>query len=279
MGTACLDAETGKVLWTQVLPVDHLVGPGSSPVLYKDLLIVVRDGCDAQYVAALDKKTGQTAWKTPRPPIEARADMKKAFSTPLVVEAGGKTQMIAVGAHWAVGYDPATGKEIWRVRHGNGFSLAPRPVYGNGLTYICTGCLVAQLWAIRVDGQADVTGTHVAWKATEQIPILSSPILVGNEVYTISDQGRIQCFDAATGEGLWKHMAAGQYLASPASAEGRLYFFARDGKTTVLRAGRQLEKLAENKLDGPVSATPAFVGGTILVRTEGRLYCLSGKVP
>jgi outer membrane protein assembly factor BamB len=205
--------------------------------------------------------------------------MKKAFSTPLVVEAGGKTQMIAVGAHWAVGYDPATGKEIWRVRHGNGFSLAPRPVYGNGLTYICTGCLVAQLWAIRVDGQADVTGTHVAWKATEQIPILSSPILVGNEVYTISDQGRIQCFDAATGEGLWKHMAAGQYLASPASAEGRLYFFARDGKTTVLRAGRQLEKLAENKLDGPVSATPAFVGGTILVRTEGRLYCLSGKVP
>jgi hypothetical protein len=278
MGTGCVDAESGKVLWTQRLPIDHMVGPGSSPILYKDLLILVRDGIDKQYVTALDTKTGQAAWKADRPPLQARADMKKAFSTPLLIEAGGGTQMVAVGAQWAVSYDPATGKENWRVRHGMGFSLAPRPLFGNGLAYICTGCMVPQLWAIRVDGQGDVTKTHVAWKVDNQpIPVMSTPILVGKEVYSVSDNGVAICFDALTGQVQWTVRLPGAYLASPVYADGRLYFIAQDGRTTVLKAGRQLEKLAESKLDGIVTASPALVGDALFLRTDTHLYCIANR--
>jgi outer membrane protein assembly factor BamB len=150
----CLDSQTGKVLWKRQLLVDHQVGPGSSPVLYKDWLILVRDGRDAQYVAALDKQTGKVAWKTNRPKLEATVgNYKKSFSTPLVIEADGRTQMVVPGAEWVVSYDPATGKELWRVRHGKGFSLASRPVFGHGLVYITTGASPSHLVAIRVDGQ------------------------------------------------------------------------------------------------------------------------------
>src|SRR3972149_772770 len=160
-GTVCLDADTGETLWSRRLPVDHKLGPGSSPVLYGDLLLVVRDGRDAQYVAALDKNTGETVWKTDRPPIEADAgDFKKSYSTPLVIDVEGRPQAIVPGAQWVVSYDPATGKPIWQVSHSAGYTLAPRPVFGHGLGYICTGGYVAQLWAIRGDGPGDGTGTH-----------------------------------------------------------------------------------------------------------------------
>jgi len=274
MGTACLDAQTGKVLWTQRVPTDHMVGPGSSPLLHKGLLVLVRDGIDQQYVAALDAKTGKVAWKTARPPLDgARRDMKKAFSTPQVFEAAGGTQMVVPGARWVVSYEPATGKEIWRVRHGNGFSGASRPVVGHGMVYIATGAIRSQLWAIRVDGRGDVTATHVAWKVTDQpIPLMSSPILVGKELYSVSDKGVVLCFDAVTGKVVWRSRLPGQHLASPTLAAGRLYFCARDGKTTVLKAGRQLEVVAESKLDAVVTASPAIVGDAIFLRSDTHLY-------
>jgi outer membrane protein assembly factor BamB len=275
-GTACLEAETGKILWKSRLPVEHLVGPGSSPVLYKDLLLLVRDGCDVQYVAALDKRTGQRLWKTDRPPIQGIGQTeRKSFSTPLLIEAAGRVQMIALETQWVVSYDPATGKEIWRVKHGSGFSVAPRPVFAHGMVFICTGCNVAELWAIRVDGQGDVTDTHVAWKAKGQIPIMSSPLCVGDEVYCTSDSGIASCFDAQTGRLHWRERLGGKYLASPVCAAGRLYFFNMDGKTTVLRAGKQFVRLAENPLEGPLAATPAALDHALFLRTDSHLWCVS----
>jgi len=275
MGTACVDAGSGEVLWTRRLPIDHMVGPGSSPILHDGRLILIRDGCDAQFVAALDADTGDVAWKTSRPPLDVRPDMKKSFSTPLVIRDPARTQVLAVGAQWAVSYDPDSGNEFWRLHHGTGFSLAPRPLFGNGLAYLCTGCPVGQLWAVRPDGQGDVTASHVAWKATQQIPTMSSPILVGREIYCAADRDRITCFDALTGQSLWKHRAQGMYMAAPVHATGRLYFFACEGKTTVLRAGRQLEPLAENALEGRFAASPAVVDGAILLRSDSHLYCIA----
>ncbi|MBM4036775.1 MAG: serine/threonine protein kinase [Planctomycetes bacterium] len=278
MGTACLDAETGKPLWTQRFPIDHMVGPGSSPLLYRDLLVLVRDGCEQQYVIALDKKTGETAWKAPRPPIDSPAHMRKAYSTPLLIEAGGATQMVAVGARWAVSYDPATGKELWRVRHGNGWSLAPRPVAGNGLVCICTGAMVPQLWAIRLDGQGDVTKSHVAWKFAEvPFPLMSSPILVGKELYSANDEGVVLCLDALTGQTLWRTRLGGPAMAAPVHAAGRVYFWTRDGKGIVFKAGRQLDKLAESQLDGTVVASPAIVADAIYLRTDTHLYRIEAR--
>lgn len=272
-GTACLNAKTGKILWKTRLPVDHQVGPGSSPVLYEKLLVLVRDGRDAQYLAALDTKTGKEVWKTDRPPINTSSpNLKKSFVTPLLVNAGGRTQLVSPGAHWVVAYEPATGKEIWRARHGEGFSIGSCPVFGHGMVFFSTGCMKPQLWAVRVDGAGDVTTTHAAWKTTRQVPIMSSPVLFGDELYWTSDDGMANCADARTGEVHWQERMNEQHLASPLLAEGRVYFFGKDGKCTVVKAGWPFEKLAENQLEGVVVATPALLDRTIFLRTNTHLY-------
>jgi len=277
-GTACVDSKTGKVLWQQRLPLDHQVGPGSSAVLWQNLLLLVRDGRDAQYVTALDKKTGQTVWKTDRPPIVTPStDLRKAFSTPLLVRTGGRMQMITPGPHWIVSYDPATGKEFWRARHGPGFSFGSCAVVGQGMAFFSTGCFKPELWAIRVDGEGDVTGTHVAWKCPRQVPVMSSPVLGGDELYWVSDDGMACCADARSGQMHWQERLGGAHLASPVFAEGRVYFFGQDGKATVLKAGKQFEKLAENHVEGTVVATPALLDRTILLRTDSHLYRIGKK--
>jgi outer membrane protein assembly factor BamB len=279
-GTACLDANSGGVLWKRRLPLDHHQGPGSSPALYGNLLILVRDGRDQQYVTALDKETGRTIWKTDRPPFRTPVrEFRKSFSTPLVFEAAGKVQMVVPGAQWFVSYDPETGKEVWRVDDGMGETVAPRPVYRDGLVYVSTGVLrgKAQLWAIRVDGQGDVSQTHVAWKLPSSIGFMASPLLAGRDLYLISDDGILTCVDARSGDILGKLRAGGHYAASPVYAEGRLYCFSREGKTMVIRAGRELTVLAENQLDGPVFASPAFANSAIYLRTDTHLYCLSSE--
>lgn len=272
-GTACLDSQTGKVLWKQQVPVDHQVGPGSSPILHQGLLVLVRDGRDAQYVAALHCDTGQLAWRTNRPKLQATiGNQKKSFSTPLVIETDGKIQMVVPGAEWVVSYDPRSGKEIWRVRHGRGFSLASRPVFGHGLVFISTGAAPPQLLAIRVDGQGDVSDTHVAWRSKNQIPLMSSPILVGKEIYMVSDAGIASCLDAVTGDLHWRERLGGKYLASPVCAANRLFFVNDEAQASVVAVGTTFQRLAENVLSGTVVATPAAVGRAIFLRTDTHLY-------
>lgn len=272
-GTVCLEAETGKVLWTRRISIDHQVGPGSSPLLWKDRLILVRDGRDAQYVTALDKEAGRTLWKTDRPPIQASSgNLKKSFSTPLLIEHDRQTQLIAPGAHWAVSYDPLTGNELWRVRHGNGFSIGTSPVVGHGLAFFGTGCFKAELWAVRIDGSQDVTETHFVWKTLRQVPVMSSPVLVGDELYWVSDAGVANCADARTGQLHWQERMGGPCLASPLAAQGRVYFFRQDGTTVVVKAGKQFERLAENPLEGTLIATPAIAGDAFFLRTDTHLY-------
>jgi outer membrane protein assembly factor BamB len=272
-GTACLDAETGKVLWSRQIRLDHQVGPGSSPVLWKDHLLLVRDGRDAQYVTALDKHTGQTLWQTDRPPIEASSgNLKKSFSTPLLIEHEQKTELIAPAAHWTASYDPLTGKELWRIRHGKGFSIGTSPAAGHGLIFFGTGCFKPELWAVRLGGSEDVTGSHFAWKTLRQVPVMSSPVLVGDELYWVSDDGMANCVDARTGEVHWQERMGGPCLASPLAAQGRVYFFRQDATTVVVKSGTQFERLSENALEGTVIATPAIAGNTLFFRTDTHLY-------
>ena len=277
-GTACVESKTGEILWKTRLPSDHQVGPGSSPVLYKNLLVLVRDGREAQYVTALDKKTGAAAWKTDRPPIDTSSpNLKKSFVTPLVVTTGKQTQLISPTAHWIVAYEPSTGKELWRVRHGVGFSIGSCPVFGHGMVFFSTGCMKAQLWAIRADGEGDVTGTHVAWKTTRQVPVMSSPVMIGDEIYWVSDDGMANCADALTGEVHWQERLGGHHLASPLLAENRVYFFGKDGKCTVVKASKQFEKLSENLLQADAVATPAIVDRSLYFRTDNHLYRIGNK--
>jgi len=281
-GTACLDTATGKVLWQRTdLPCRHYRGPGSSVVLFEDLLILTMDGVDQQYLVALDKASGRTVWKTSRSTVwrdldangqpKREGDFRKAFSTPLVIDVGGKPQMISPGSMCAFAYDPRTGKELWKVRH-TAHTAVLRPVFGRGLVVFCTGLGGPQLWAVRPNGQGDVTDTHVAWKVRQDVPRTPSPVVVGELLYAVSDNGVASCLEVATGKQVWRERIGGNYAASPIYADGRIYFCSQQGKTTVLRPGRTVEVLATNALDSSFMSSPAVSGKALFLRSRTHLY-------
>jgi outer membrane protein assembly factor BamB len=273
-GTACLDTATGKKLWERRdLTLDHKEGAGSSPVLCGGLLIFACDGQDVQYLIALDKRTGKTVWKTERT-ADFRGTVpyqRKAYGTPLVIDAEGGKRLISAGARAAYAYDAKTGRELWKVSHG-GWSNVSGPVHGEGLVFLNTGFGRPGLWAVRTGGEGDVSATHVAWKMKEGVPGLSSPILVGGRLYLCSDRGVAGCVEAKTGKVLWRRRIGTSAAASPVFAGGRLYFPCEDGKTVVLRPGPTCEVLAVNRLEGRIKASPAVVGKALLLRTDSHLY-------
>ena len=278
LGTACLDTYTGKVLWKAVLPSTHAVGAGSSPVVHGDLFIVPCDGTDVQYVVGLNKRTGEQVWKTKRPAMTGtNGDFHKSYSTPLIVTVAGKTQVIIPGAQWVASYEPETGREIWRVRHGDGFSNVPRPVVVNNMVCVCTGFMQPQLIAIRMDGEGDVTSSHIAWKIPKSIPTMPSPVVVGDEIYYVTDQGVATCASAKNGDVIWTHRMGGNYSASPLAAAGRIYFSNREGDTTVIQPGKEYKELAVNKLEGQHMASPAVLDDTLLLRTSTHLYRITSR--
>jgi outer membrane protein assembly factor BamB len=272
-GTACLETKTAKVLWrNDDLKLDHEVGPGSSPALFGNLLVLNCDGFDVRYVAALDMQAGKLAWKTDRSGvIDKEGTYKKAFSTPLVINVDGGWQAISPGAERVVSYDPLTGRELWFVRY-DGFSNVPRPVYAHGLVYVCTGYSPPKLLAIRPDGQGDVTANHVAWEYTRQVPAKPSPLVVGDELYMVTESGVATCLDARTGEEVWSERLDGKISASPIFADGKMYFASEEGQVTVIRPGTQFEPLAVNQLDGRFMASPAVAGKALFLRTDTHLY-------
>ena len=273
LGTACIDTVSNKILWKAKLPSNHSVGPGSSPIVHQDLFIVPCDGTEQQYVVGLDKMTGEQIWKTKRPPLSGTTgDLHKSFSTPLVVNVDNRDQVIIPGAQWVVAYDPRDGYEIWRVRHGDGFSNVPRPVVGHGMAYICTGFMQPQIWAIGLDGRGDVSQSHVKFKIPKQVPNTPSPILVDNQLYFISDQGVATSIDATTGEVIWTKRVSGNFSASPLFADGKLYLCSHEGKTTIIRPGREYDEIAVNTLNGQLMASPAVLDESLLLRTQSHLY-------
>ena len=281
-GTAALDTRSGKVLWTRRdLPCNHWRGPGSSPILYKGLLIVHFDGYDVQYVVALDKSTGRTVWKADRTHDFGTddGDQKKGFATPVVIEAGGRTQLISPAAKAVVSLDPLTGRELWRVRYPE-HSAAARPLFANGLVYVDTGYGKAELLAIRPDGRGDVTETHVAWKALKGVGAKPSPLLVDDLIYAVSDTGGVvTCFDAKTGAEVWQQrVGGGGHSASPLFADGAIYIFAEDGSAAALAPGREYRELARSAIgEGGVMATPAIAGKALFLRTESHLVRLEKR--
>ncbi len=287
-GTACLDTATGKVLWERRdLPCNHWRGAGSSPTLWENLLIMHFDGADHQYVVALDKRTGRDVWRTNRSidfqdltpegkPIRD-GDFRKAFSSPLVVTHEGKPLLISAASKATYAYNPVDGRELWRVEERKHHSGTVRPVVGHGFVYTATGLAKGELWAVRLGGSGVVTNTHVAWKVTRNVPNRPSPILTGDLLFMVDqDGGVVTCLEALTGKEIWKERlpGAGSYSSSPVLAEGRLYFFNENGHGTVIEAGRVFKVLAANKLDGGFMASPAVAGRALFVRSKTHLYRL-----
>ncbi len=274
-GTACLDTNLGKVLWSRRdFPVDHQKGPGSSPVLWEDLLIFQGDGNDVQYMVALNKFDGSTVWKTDRSVDLSRRDpdFRKSFSTPLVLPYAGQTEIISTAAGGVFAYEARSGRELWRVQYA-GHTNISRPVAGETMVYINTGYPKAELWGVRLGGRGDVTATHVAWKVTRNVPIKPSIVLVDGLLYLVSDTGGVvTCLEAESGTTVWQQRLGGNYAASPLFAAGRIYFFSEEGKTTVIKPGRVWQELAENQLSEGFLASPAVAGQSLLLRSRTHLY-------
>jgi outer membrane protein assembly factor BamB len=267
-GTACI-TQSGEIIWKTRLDYDNgQHGPGGSPVIYDNLLILSCDGQDVQYVVALDKLSGKIKWKKLR-------EGYQAYTTPLVVRLPSGDQVISPGAFRAVSYEPRTGKELWQVRYGDGFSNVPRPVYGNGLVFICTGFQQPSLLAVRLDGRGDVTKSHIAWTLKRGVSLTPSPLLVGDELYMVSDNGVASCIDAKTGAPYWQVRLGGNHSASPIYADGRIYFLSEEGESVVIAPGKDFKALAKNQLDGPTLASMAVSNGSIFVRSQTHLYRLS----
>ena len=270
-GTAALTT-SGDIVWKTRLPYESQHGNGGSPVIHEDLLILSTDGSDVAYVVALDKRTGKVRWKTSR-----QQPWDQAYSTPLVIRVGERNELVSVGAFRAVAYDPQSGKEIWRVSYGDGFSNVPRPVYGHGLVYIATGFQQPSLLAVRADGSGDVTKTHVAWTLKRGAPLTPSPLLVGDELYLVNDGGIASCLNAKTGETHWVQRLPGGYSASPVLADGKIYFLSEEGLTTVIAPGTQFRQLAASRLDGDTLGSMAVAGGSFFIRTASHLYRIAAK--
>jgi outer membrane protein assembly factor BamB len=272
-GTACLDLE-GNVLWRNTeLRYSPVHGNGGSPILVKDKLVFSCDGGDQQFVVALDKTNGKVAWKTDR---KCEAFKKFSFSTPLVINVKGKEQIISPGSDAVVAYDPADGKEIWRAKY-EGYSVIPRPVFGQGMVFFSSGYDSPSLLAIKADGAGDVTGTHIAWTLSKGAPHTPSPLLVKDELYVVSDGGLASCLDARTGKAHWQKRIGGNFSASPLHADGRIYLQSEEGVTTVLKSGTTFEQIAQNKMEERTFASFAVADGAIYLRTETKLYRIQEK--
>ena len=267
-GTAAIDAESGAIVWKARFPYASQHGAGGSPALYKDLLIFSGDGHYEAFVIALDKQTGKVRWKT-----ERRKPFDQAYTTPLVIRVGDRDQLVSIGAYRAaavrsadgqgdlvrqirrrVFQRPATGLRTWSRVHRHRASSSPR------------------LSPFAPDGTGDVTGSHIAWSMTRGAPFTPSPLLVGDELYVISDLGVLTCVDAKTGKVHWQQRIGGNHSASPIFADGRIYFLSEEGVATVIAPGKTFEKLAVNELDGATLASMAVSRGSIFIRSHTHLY-------
>jgi outer membrane protein assembly factor BamB len=273
-GTACVDTKTGKVIWQRTdIHCDHGVGPGSSPILYQDLLILTMDGMDVQFLEALDKKTGKTVWKKPRIVDfgELTPDCRKAFSTPVIARVDDMDQLISAGPHILEALKPLTGEQVWKVRY-EGFSASARPVLGDGMVFVNTGFGQSWLLAIRLGGKGDMTDRSIAWSSKKNMTARSSPLYINGLLYMVNTAGQAKCLDALTGEEIWTQRVGLETSASPVFAGGKIYTTDESGLTTIFTPGRKFNKTGENTLPQGCMASPAVVDGAIYLRTKTHLY-------
>ena len=293
-GTACLDTKTGDILWERRnLNCDHRVRPGSSPIIDEDAIFLTYDGVDVQFIAALNKRAGDTIWLKHRSvdsdfgevlkakgvkdiekvKKEKSNDNRKSYATPTVITYQGKKQLISPAAEVTISYDPKTGDELWRVRHvGWGWNVACRPIFAHNLVYFTTG-IEKRLLAVDPSGSGDVTDTHIVWSHRKGSPEIPSPLIIDNLLYMVNEGGVVTCLDAKNGETVWKDRVSGNYWASPLHADGKIYFFNIDGSVPVISVGQNFKLLANNRFETEFVASGAIAGNKLILRSLTHLYC------
>jgi outer membrane protein assembly factor BamB len=284
LGTACIKTADGSVVWKRDdFKCKHVQGPASSPVLYKDLIILHFEGTDVRYIVALDKSTGNLVWRSDRPaePYEPLSQIgRKAYITPIIINVKGVDMLISPGSAVCIAYDANTGKEIWRVVDGAESTVA-MPFTENGVVFWYTGYMVdsngseySELLAVNPDGKDNITGTNVLWKKRDGLSRNQSlsPVIKDGLIYTVTTRNILMCIDAKTGEEVWSTHVTSNYDASPIYVNGNIWFFSVKGEVLVIKAGRIYEVVAKNQMDSGIWATPAVLRNSAIVRTQKYLY-------
>ena len=262
----------GREIWKRHLGVEYgsflnLWGHGSSPALYKDLLILLCDHRPISYMLALDAGTGEERWKIDRG-IE-----RVSHSTPIVVPGPQGDELVVNSSARIDAYDPATGRLLW---HAGSERQTPIPsaVFHDGVLYLSRGYRNSDILALRAGGRGDVSASHLSWRMPNGGSYVPSIIYYQGLLYMTNEVGVVTCADAATGGVLWKERLGGIFFASPVAADGKIYMLSETGEMFVLRAGRKAEVLAKNELEERFLASPAISNGSIFLRGDGTLFAI-----
>ena len=260
----------GKILWqTRAGDFQSLHGYGSSPVLYKNLVIVNGDNVKSCYLTALNVETGKVAWHNERKVVGKYGN----YGTPTLAVVSKKVQLLQAGLGQTASYDPETGNLLWSC-------AGPAEVTANTLAFNATtvfssgGFPEKQLRAIRGDGAGNVTKSHLAWSAAVGVTYVPSPLYHAGSLYMVNDGGVASCFDAESGKQIWQERLQGSFSSSPVLVGELIYATSEAGLTSIFKASRTFNLVATNSLQEGVMATPAVCGGQILLRTEHKLFCL-----
>ncbi len=281
-GTACIESSTGKKVWERTdLQCEHVQGPGSSLVLFKDKLIVHMEGTDTQFIYALDKRTGEVIWKSERPqeyynPIDNIG--KKAYITPIIISVNGRELLISNGSAVCQAFDIETGEEVWRIPQGVDSTIS-MPVVYDGIVYFYTSFVVppegekyCELLAVDPNGMGDISETNIIWRVKSPILQLLTPVIYNKLLFTIDSESNLICLDALSGKEIWTDKLKGKFHSSPVIANEKLYFNSTRGDGFVYNASKEKLRLSENKLPGEIWATPVFLDGSMVMRTSEYLY-------
>ncbi|MDO9578968.1 MAG: PQQ-binding-like beta-propeller repeat protein [Bacteroidales bacterium] len=284
MGTACINSANGSIVWKRTdFKCKHVQGPASSPVIYKNLLILHYEGTDVRFIVALDKSNGKLVWRSDRPaePYERITEIgRKAYTTPIIINVKGRDMLISNGSAVCIAYDPATGMEIWRVVDGAESTIA-MPFTENGVVFWYTGFMVTsdgtkftELVAVNAVGKGDITATNVIWKKRDELSRNQSlsPVIKDGLIYTVNTRNIMMCIDASTGEEIWSTHVRSNYDASPIYVNDNIWFFSVKGEVLIIKAGRKYEAVAQNQMDSGIWATPAVLRNSVILRTQKYLY-------
>jgi outer membrane protein assembly factor BamB len=265
----------GTIKWQrhlgkEISPFDIQWGHSSSPVIFRDLLILLCDHPSASYVLAVDKRTGKDRWKADR------GKGRSSYSTPLVVErveSATGAELIVNSTERIDSYDAATGRPLWFTGEANRFPI-PSPVVHDGVVYASRGYRSGPYMAIRTGGTGDITGTHVVWRVPTGAPYVTSLLYYDGAVYMANDVGVLTAVDAKTGDRLWQQRVDGVFSASPVAGGGHVYFVSENGDTIVVKAGKAPEVIARNAIGERALASPAISNGRIFIRTDDHVFCI-----
>lgn len=263
----------GAVVWQrhlgrEISPFDINWGHSSSPALHGNLLILLCDHEPAAYLLALDKTTGRQVWRA------ARGRGRSSYSTPVVVEANGRSEVIVNSSERVDAYDARTGEPLWHVGGSNSFPI-PVPSAENGVLYMSRGYRSGPYMAVRAGGRGDVSRTHVLWEVPTGAPYVSSLVQYRGRVFMANDVGVLTVIDAKTGQRVWQERTPGVFSASPVAADGKVYFLSETGETVVVSADTPAI-IATNDLGERALASPAIADSRLYIRTDGFLYAIGG---